>query len=167
MQENPNNKAILLSLPNDKRVLENFGILAIRHGQLDGMLKMLLRDLADISIEEVLHATHYTNSSELRKRIQKIGKQRLGEGQALLKLQAFLGRADELTEKRNEFIHSTWGHELDGEPVVRKSGNNWQPAPDAETLDVLNQSIFNLISEIRDARFGGFIEKALAKRDFS
>jgi hypothetical protein len=163
VEKSTNNKPVLLGLPTETKILENFGILAIRHGQLDSMLKMLLKDLANISVEETLYANRYTNSSELRKRIQKIAKQRLGEGTPLLKLQALLGRADKLTDTRNEFIHSTWGHELDGEPVVRDSNHNWQPAPNAETLNKLNQDIFNLINDIRAARFGGFLEESLTK----
>ncbi len=94
-----------------RRVLETLGVIALRHGHLDNALKMLIMDLASVTKEVALSATAMQSSHELRERVRKLAKQRIGEGPALVKLDALLRRAQLATERRNELLHSTWGAE--------------------------------------------------------
>ena len=126
---------------------------------------MTIRSLTGLLINEVLDATARNGSSELRKRIDKIAKQKLGEGEALLKLQAFLERARNITNQRNKFMHSLWAHELDGSSIIKDENHNWGPIPNADQLQALSEKITQLIEELNDARLHGFLHEALKRRN--
>ena len=53
-------------LPDDQQVLAAIGKIALRHGQLDYVLKMAVRSLTGVSIDEALDATERQLSRELR-----------------------------------------------------------------------------------------------------
>ena len=72
------------------------------------ILRMTIKTFAGIEVNEALDATAFEGASLLRERVRKLAKQRLGEGQALLKVQAFVERCRRATEKRNEYVHSVW-----------------------------------------------------------
>ena len=95
-------------VPADPLLLAAFGKVAIRHGHLEHALRMTMKTLAHLSVEEALDATRYESPANLRRRIRKVARRKLGEGQALLKLEALLERCNRATEKRNIFIHSLW-----------------------------------------------------------
>ena len=94
-------------LPRDKKVLAALGTIALRHGQLENAMKMVIKDLAGVSKQDALDATAMQSSRELRDRIRKLAKQRIGEGPALVQLDALLHRAKLAADKRNELLHST------------------------------------------------------------
>jgi hypothetical protein len=106
-------------LPTDEKILAAVGSIALRHGQLDNALRMTIKDLTGVDRTEALDATARDGSRELRERIRKLARQRLGDGAALVRLQALLTRAARATEKRNELMHAVWGTELDGGPMIR------------------------------------------------
>src|SRR5262249_42307728 len=107
-------KTVGHALPTDKKILAAVGTIALRHGQLDNGLKMIIRDLTGVSTLDALDATAREGSRELRARILKLARQRLGEGPALVRLQALLTRARRASDKRNELMHAICGTELDG-----------------------------------------------------
>ncbi|MDE2228548.1 MAG: hypothetical protein KGL11_05850 [Alphaproteobacteria bacterium] len=86
-------------LPDDRRRLSAIGMIALRHGQLDNQLRMLIKDLTDVTKKEALDATVRDGSRELRYRIRKLAKRRLGDGTALVKLQALLTQAGRATTR--------------------------------------------------------------------
>ena len=155
---------IYLGLPNDKDVLAAFGAITLRHGHLDYVLKMTIGSLAGISVEEALDATLYEGSRALRDRIKKLAKQKLGEGEALLKLQALLERAKRVSDKRNEFVHSLWAHELDGSPVIRTDDHKFVSVPAVAELEGLAGDISLITNELNIARLEGFLFEALVKK---
>jgi hypothetical protein len=125
---------------------------------------MTIKTLAGLEVSEALDATAYDGATRLRDRIKTLARQRLGEGEALLKLQAILERCKRATEKRNDLIHSVVGKELDGEPFRRGNDHTWQPLPTTEELKSLGEEIRVLTATLNDARLLGFIGEALAKR---
>jgi hypothetical protein len=161
-----NQKFITFGIPDDEKLLSALGIVTIRHGHLDHILRMTVRTIAGLAIAEALDATSRQGTAELRKRVGKLARNKFGEGEALLKLQALLTRAQRVTEKRNALIHSLWGHELDGDgtPVVRKNDRIWETAPSVDDLNGLSNEIAILTSELNLARLEGFIFKALFER---
>jgi hypothetical protein len=104
------------ALPDDKNVLAAIGVIALRHGQLDNQLKMLIQDLSGVTKEEALGATARNGSKELRDRVRKWARGRLGEGTALIKIQTLRTEAARLTTRRNDLLHGIWGTELDQMP---------------------------------------------------
>ena len=148
-------------LPTDQSVLAALGKIALCHGQLDNQLRMLIMDLASVTKTEALDATHRDGSGQLRDRVRRLAKQRLGEGKALVRLQALLERAGRLTSKRNELVHSVWGTVLDGGPVIRSDDHEFRNAPTAEELETIVEQIDVVLDEFITARLEGFLFEAL------
>src|SRR5262245_51305436 len=120
---------ITFGIPDDECLLSALGELTIRHGQLDYTLRMTIKTIAGLSIEESLDATSRVGAAALRKRVAKLAKKRFGEGEVFLKLEAILNRARRLTELRNRMIHSLWGHDIEGTPVLRNEDHSWTTVP--------------------------------------
>lgn len=95
-----------LHVPSDKELLAAFWEVALRHEHLTHILHMTIKTLARLRVDEALDATAYDGARELRQRIRRLARRRLGEGEPLLKLQALLERCCRATERRNEL--NTW-----------------------------------------------------------
>jgi hypothetical protein len=152
---------IYMALPEDGEVLAEIGRVAIRHGQLDNVLRLTLGDLVGTERSVTLDATARTGSAALRKRIHDLAKKRLGDGEALVRLEAILAHAEQATERRNEILHSVWGREMSGEAVVRDDKHTFGSAPSVDNLKQVTADILKVIDELLAARFGGFLKKAL------
>lgn len=148
-------------LPEDTDVLAALGRIALRHGQLDNQLRMLVGDLTGVSKNEALDATFRDGSGQLRERIRRLAKSRLGDGPAFVRLQSLLVRAGRVTAKRNELVHSVWGTELDGPLVLRGDDNTFRRAPTAAELMDFHEQITTVLDEVIDARMDGFLAEAL------
>lgn len=157
-------KTMVFHVPEDKELLAAYGELSLRHEHLTHILRMTIKTLAALEVAEALDATAYDGAARLRERIKALAKQRLGEGVALLKLQAILEQCKRASEKRNDLIHSVWGKEIDGEPFRRSNDHTWQPIPKVEELTKLSEEIRVLTNSLNDARLTGFLAEALAKR---
>jgi hypothetical protein len=151
-------------VPDDEKLLAAFGEVSIRHSHLDYILKMLIKSLSGISIQEARDATAYASSSELRDRIKKLARQVLGEGANLLKVQALMERCKRATEKRNALIHGVFAKELDGDPVVGTHDGTWEKLPTVEDVMELATELHRLTRDINAARLRGYLFEAMAKR---
>jgi hypothetical protein len=152
------------ALPTDEKILAAVGTIALRHGQLDNALRMTIKDLTGVSQTEALDATARDGSRELGERIRKLARQRLGEGEALVRVQALLRRAARATEKRNEVMHSVWGTELDGGPMMRDDDHEFRPAPSLAELQKLGMEIARILDALLQARLDGFLSEALSRK---
>lgn len=157
-------KMMTFDVPQDKGLLAAFGKVTLVHEHLNYILRMTIKTLARLSPEEALDATSYDGSRQLRERIRKLARQRLGEGEPLLKLQALLERCKRATDKRNELVHCVWAKELDGEPQRRGPDYKWQPLPTTEELLALAKEIQEITATLNMARLEGFLSEALTKR---
>ena len=154
---------ITFHVPEDHDLLAAFEVLSLRHEHLNYILRMTIKTLGGLSVEEALDATAYDGSARLRERINKLARQRLGEGQPLLRLQAILERCRRATEKRNELIHNVWAKELDGEAFRKGSDHSRQPLPSVQELQNLTQEIESLTHTLNAARVEGFLAEALSR----
>jgi hypothetical protein len=148
-------------VPGDARILESLGRIALRHAHLDHILRMTIKTLGEVSVREGLDPTSFEGSRVLRERIRKIARNKLGEGTALIKLQAQLERARRATENRNELIHNIWAQPLDGEPQIRTNDHTWKPIPTIDALNALENEIASITEELNDGRLDGFLSEAL------
>ena len=155
---------MLFHVPEVRELLAAYGELSLRHEHLNHILRMTIKSLAGLEVAEALDATAYDGAARLRERIKLLARQRLGEGEALLKLQALLERCKRASDKRNELIHSVWGKELDGEAFRRANDNTWRPLPTVAELAAVGTEIQDLTGALNDARLFGFVADALAKR---
>lgn len=153
------------TLPTDEKILAAIGTIALRHGQLDNALRMTIKDLAEVEKTVALDATARNGSQELRERIRRLARQRLGEGAPLVRLQAILTRAERATERRNELMHAVWGTELDGGPMMRGDDHKFRPTPSVKQLKALDDEITKIVVDLIEARLNGFIFEALKNKN--
>jgi hypothetical protein len=156
---------MMFHVPEDPALLAAFGEVTLRHEHLSHILRMTIKTLAGLSVEEALDATAFDGASVLRERLRKHARQRLGEGPALVKVQALVERCRRATDKRNAYVHSVWAQELDGQAKRRDSGNGWLPIPTVQELQALSQELLVLTQELNHARLEGFIHEALVARN--
>jgi hypothetical protein len=152
------------AVPADRELLAAFGEVTLRHEHLNHILRMTIKTLTRLSVNEALDATARDGSALLRDRIRKFARQRLGQGEPLLRLQAIIERCSRATDTRNDLVHSVWAKELDGETVRRNSTHGWQATPTVEELRSLAEEIASLTAELNHARLEGFLHEALAAR---
>jgi HAMP domain-containing protein len=155
---------VTFHVPNDKELLAAFGEMALRHEHLNYILRMTIKTLGQVTTQEALDATVNEGSRQLRERIRKLARQRLGEGPPLLKLQALMRRCQRVTDKRNELVHSVWAKELDGEAQLRSSDHTSRPLPTRREVSDLSNEIRELTTSLNQARLEGFLQEALAER---
>jgi hypothetical protein len=96
---------MVFHVPEDPEWLKAFGRVSVVHTHLDHIMRMLIKSLANVTVEVALNATDTEGSAVLRDRIKKLAKQRLGEGAALLGVQDIVERCRRVTERRNSLIH--------------------------------------------------------------
>ncbi len=159
-----NAKMMMFHVPQDQELLAALGEVTLRHEHLNHILKMTIKSLAGLSPAEAIDATMYDGSRQLRERIRKIARQKLGEGEPLLKLLALLTRAGRMTEKRNQLIHGIWAKELDGDPQVMGAPGVLRPLPSVDELKGLAEETEALTNELNLARLEGFLKVALNER---
>ena len=157
-------KMISFHVPQDSELLAAVGEVAIRHEQLSHILKMTIKSLTGVTPEEAFKATTHEGSAQLRDRVRKNARKRLGEGAPLVKLQAILSDCKRLTDKRNELVHGLWAQELDGDAHIRDSDGNARPIPTTAELRELARKLAELTGFLNTERLEGFLFQALSKR---
>jgi hypothetical protein len=157
---------ITFHVPEDPALLEALGCVTVRHGHLDHVLRMVIKTLTETSVSDALAATKRVSSASLRDRIKKLAKAKLGDGPALVQLQALLERAKQVTDRRNELIHSLYAKHVEGDEaeLMQNEHNSWVPLPTVEVLRALDQEIKTLLQEVNLERLNGFINAALEAR---
>jgi len=161
----PSTPRLFLDIPEDKNVLAALGRIAVRHGQLDHLFRLTVKTILNISITEALDATDGFSSRDLRKRVRQLAKQKLGEGDALVRLDALLSRASRATGKRNDILHSVVAYDEHGNPYVKDDDHQWKPHPNATELQAVADELAAVASDLNKARFlDGFLATALQAR---
>lgn len=162
-QEN-STRLVGFHVPEDQALLAAFGEVALRHEHMNHILKMTIKTLAGITPAEAFAATKYESSRQLRDRVKSLARKALGEGTALLKLQALVNTCETLTERRNGLVHGIWAKELDGDAHIRDSYGNERPLPTIAELKTLASEIYAHTRHLNSARLEGFLSDALSKR---
>ena len=106
MDNSRDSKMMMFHIPEEPEILGTVGAITLRHSHLDHILRMTIKTLGGVSIEQALDATAFEGSEALRQRIRKLAKRKLGEGKALIQLQALLERCRRATARRNELVHN-------------------------------------------------------------
>lgn len=164
MEERTQTRFIYFHLP-DPDYLAAVGGVSICHGHLDHMLRMTIKSLSDLPLDEALLATERDSSSELRDTVKRLGRIQLGKGAVpFLKLCAILEKCRQVTERRNDIVHAIVGTELDGVHVVKTRSNDWEDLPPLERVNSLAVDIQRIAQELNQERRHGFLQEALAAR---
>ncbi|MGE0652873.1 MAG: hypothetical protein AB7P12_14170 [Alphaproteobacteria bacterium] len=149
------------ALPKDPDLLVAIGVVAVRHGQLDDCLRMVIKSLADLTPLDARRALGRTIEAGLRKRVLRLAKRRLGDGQAFLRLEALIARAREASERRNGLLHGIWATVLDGGDVMLDGSGRLTEIPKIDDLQALAVESAALANEPHEARLHGFLREAL------
>lgn len=147
-------------------VRSEIGAIALLHAQLDNQLRMMIGDLLGLTKDQALNATERQGSQELRDRIKKLAKKRLGECREYALLQDLLTRCGRATRERNELLHAVWGKEIDrGGIFLRIEGDTFTRAPSRKDIERIARDLRGLLWEAIDARKGpdGFLRTSLDK----
>lgn len=155
---------ISFHVPDDMDILGSLGKITLAHSHLDHILKMTIKTLSGVSVKQAVDATARDGSAALRRRIEKLAKQQLGEGKAFIQLQALMQRCKSATSRRNDLVHNIWARELDGEPLVRTEDHEWKPIPKLDELNTLFLEVEALTKELNQERLDGFLSEALQRR---
>lgn len=139
----------------DKDTQAALGVVAIRHGHLEYILKMTVKSLCGLSIEEALKETNKLNAARLRKRIESEAQAILKEGDTLEWLIEMLRRSWQASDLRNTVIHNIWAKELDGPLLMQNDDYTWRPAPTVQELQLLSDEIQAITKEINTSRLDG------------
>jgi hypothetical protein len=152
-------------IPDDPAFLQAAARVSLTHAHLDYSLRMCIHTLANVSIEEALEATEYEGPAVLRDRVRKLARMRLGEGTALVKLQALLKRCEDATRDRNALLHNIIVADWLGEKLaMRGPDHSFGPLPAATELEELAARTTRLAVELNHARVNGWLAEALSPR---
>src|ERR1039458_7843959 len=154
MEMNVDVRMMIFHVPDDQALLAAWAVVSIRHSQLDYVLRMTIKTLANLDIVTALDATAFNGSSLLRDRIGKLARRRLGESEALLHLQALLEQCRRLTERRNQLTHNIIARDIDEQEPPRMRGINhqWGPLPTVAELNVLATQLAEVTAELNTGR---------------
>jgi hypothetical protein len=159
-------KSLEVDTPEDPELLKQFARASMLHAHLDNTLKMFIRSFDATTVEDALTYIGYGGAAPLRKRVTQLAKERLGEGEALAMVLDFMKRCEDVSERRNELLHSPIGRERDG-PAFRmraRGGNTWVELPKPEALKALADETYKLVEEMNHQRLAGTVDAALRQR---
>jgi len=158
---------IIGSLPQDQKIFAALGAVAVRHGQLDYALRMMVKSISGIGLGQALEATEGKGSHELRRLIRKMARKKLGDASnSYLLVEALLTRVQEATRQRNELMHGLWAFNLDeGRDRFRHKGREWRKTPEADELTALADETAQIAEDLHESRLHGFLKEALSETE--
>ena len=155
-------KQMTYAVPQDAEYLAAVGAVAITHAQLDHALRMMIKTLSEVSIQEAMKATEYDGSKYLREQVRKLGRKRFGVSQAYIKLKAVLANCEKVTRRRNDLLHSIFGKFTNDDEIrVQTKELGWSEPPTIGELVSLELEIRILANSMHYERLEGFISDAL------
>lgn len=146
-----------LAIPRQPGLIEALGRLAVAHTHLELILRYAVKTLAGLSVNDALDATNRNPTSEVRNKIKKLFREKKPFPSEETQLEALLGAAQRLSEKRNAFLHSAWSETEAGEAIQKQENHQWGRAPSQAEVDQVTSEILELAKKINDARLTGFI----------
>jgi len=150
--------------PENKELLAAVGVVAIAHGQLEYILRMIVRTLGGLSITEALDAMQFKPMIEVRKEIRRLFSELTNDAALRLKMDALLERVRKESEQRNQLLHRPWALDQENQPLMKDEYHQWGPTPNIEKFNKLSERIYDLIREMNEARFAGFIYEVANSR---
>ncbi len=146
-----------LQVPSDIKLLRAMGRVTAAHANLELVLKMCVKTLARLTVEEAMLAFDRTNTSEVRGWIRRLFRQACKDEQLRCTLQAMLGEAKQIAEDRNRLIHRPWGGSGKGDLLTPNERWVWGKVPTPDELNQLAERINDLANRLNHERLRGFI----------
>ena len=153
-----------LSVPADIKLLRALGRVNAAHANLELVLKMCVKTLARLSVEEAMLAYGRANTSEVRDCIRRLFRQVCKDEQLRCKLLAMLGEAKQIAEDRNRLVHRPWGTSKKGDLLTPDERWVWgKNIPTPDELNRLADRVSDLANRLNRERRKGFIRDAVKK----
>jgi hypothetical protein len=153
-----------LAIPEHPGLTEAIGRVTIAHTHLELILRYTVKTLAGLSVKDALDATQGERISDIRRRIRRLFAETKPTDSELIRLDALLGAARRLSEKRNTVLHSAWSETPAHQAVMKGEDYRWNPAPSNQEVNALTDEILVLVKKINDARLRGFLYEATKRR---
>jgi hypothetical protein len=155
---------VSLVVPTDVELLKASGRVTLAHAQMEYVLCMTVKILSGLSLQEALDATAGMKVYKLRDKIQKLFKEQSPDESVKIILDALLGKAKRLLDKRIKLMHRPWAIDSRGQWVVKEESHAWGLPPSIDELNQLAKDISATAVELNTARLRGFIKVVLSKR---
>lgn len=153
-----------LAIPQHQGLLEALGRLAIAHTHLELILRYCVKTIAEQSIQEALDATEGERISDLRLKIKQLFKDRKPTSSEKNSLDALLGQAKRLSERRHSYLHRAWSETHAGHAVVKGEDHLWGPAPSSSEVEGVASEILTLGETLNHERLHGFIRDVVQRQ---
>jgi hypothetical protein len=148
---------VVLDFPGDPNLLEAAGKVALAHGQLELMLRMTIKTLNRLSVDDALRLTEKSKNWALRKDIEKKFYEKTNDPKLQQTLRSILLKCEELSDQRNKILHNAWAIAPDGSIVTKGEKHAWGLAPTTDQLVKLASEIKECVEVLNEARLHGFI----------
>jgi hypothetical protein len=140
-------------MPDDEIALI-VGRITIRHGQLDHVMRLAIKRMLGVSIDDPGYATATKGmSKDLREKVMKRASERYADEQEKLELiESLLDQAETVTRVRNRLTHSVW-MQVDGQPPMMYDKDGPYAIPTIEELQVterqldIMQRVLNILTQ--------------------
>src|SRR6185295_20285174 len=94
-----------LRLPTDPGLLAAAGRVALAHGELQHVLRMMIKSISNYTVQKALDETQNTNMSTLRRWIEERFGRQIETDAIKQQMHELLERTREISKRRNEAIH--------------------------------------------------------------
>jgi hypothetical protein len=150
-------------IPDDPALLEAMGRLAIRHSQLDYMLRYVFKTLSGRTVNEIMDHTAGWQTNRLQRKVREVAARKLDK-EPREKLEDLLDQCQEATNTRNDILHADWYKVAKSDPpdyrMTLKDGT-FTNLPTTDQLLALSRTLLDLADRLNEARLSGFLRDAL------
>jgi hypothetical protein len=155
-------KVALLEIRDECAILAAVDRIALRHSQLDYVLRLILKDAGDLEFSEAMRDSELDRATKLRERVRKCIKDRVGED--ISKLDRLLGTRKNSERRQERPASQRLGKNEDGELVMRGDDKGVHPCPSVEELNKVADTLATLVTDFNEERLRGFIQKATGRK---
>jgi hypothetical protein len=150
-------KVAILKIPDDIPTLTAVGRIALRHSQLDRLIRLTLKHSGQEGYTDTTTGKMRVNFSKSLKALKKLVKEKATTEQPLNELRALLDRAKKVTRTRNDLLHSLWA-EHDGK-MIMDGDEGAGPAPSIAKLTQFYGELTGIVMELNESRLRGDLTK--------
>jgi hypothetical protein len=140
---------ISLGLPGDPSEIVAIGKVAIRHGQLDHGLKLMIRSIRGITVEQALAETKRKSLLQLGALVEEHARDRFGEAPNLVRIRELLHMSRQATDYRNSVLGDFWATKSES-----------APEPRVAELEAVAENLFSVVKQLDHERHRGCLHDA-------
>lgn len=159
---------ISLEIPDDEKLLNALGRLAVAHGNLELVQIMCLKTLEHLDAGSALKKYRRKRSADIREKIKKLVQARID-----VKITVHVKKQEKLlrtlhvaklqSERRNQLLHRFWGKDKHGYWQTSSDQSVWEPPPAILEINLLVRAIQKTAYSLNKTRFRDGLLAELSK----